>query len=237
MSKLVIISIFFLCISSCSNAQNSKMEDVLSLKNQWILRGKILKQDSANITIQTRDGNTYVFGQKEVSSITKEKAWGGFIYKPKGFASFTELGALVAGKTTINGVTTAAFSFQTVNGYRFSQYAMLGLGVGADLYATQTVLPVFGSFRGDLSTSGNVIPFYFGDAGYGINITENSPNSNSFKGGLLYALGMGLKIPFNRRAGFLLSAGYRYQKTTYLSGNTPTEIVYSRIAIRAGFFL
>jgi hypothetical protein len=144
---------------------------------------------------------------------------------------------LIAGKTTINGVTTAAFSFQTVNGYKFSRAAIAGIGAGADLYATQTILPVFGSFRGDLLKPGSVIPFYFGDAGYGINITQNSDNGTAFKGGFMYAAGLGLKIPFNHNAGFLLSFGYRYQKTSYTYNNTSTEITYNRLAVRAGFFL
>ena len=122
--------------------------------------GKLILRDSTSVRIQTHDGNTYVFTLGEVDKIEREKTWRAFIYRSKGFANFTELGPLIAGKTTIDGVTTAAFSFQTVNGYQFSQYAMLAIGLGADLYATQTVLPVFGSFRGDLSKDGNVIPFF-----------------------------------------------------------------------------
>ena len=114
---------------------------------------------------------------------------------------------------------------------------MAGLGVGADLYATQTIIPIFASFRGDLSGTGGVIPFYFGDMGYGINITQNSSSGESFKGGVMYAAGLGIKIPFARSSGFLLSAGYRYQKTAYNINGVDTEVTYSRLAIRAGFFL
>ena len=237
MIKFVIISLLLSFLHTAVNAQSSKTEDVLYLKNKWVLRGTLTQQDSAGCTLQTRDGNIFVFTKNEIDKVARERAWHGFMYKTTGFANFTELGPLVAGKTTIEGVTTAAFSFQTVNGYKFSQFAMLGIGVGADLYATQTVLPVFTSLRGDLSKSGTVIPFYFGDAGYGINITQKSADANSFKGGLMYALGLGLKIPFNRSAGFLLSAGYRYQKTSYLLNTLPKEVTYNRVAIRAGFFL
>jgi hypothetical protein len=237
MKKIALPSIFFVFILFKASGQSSKKEDVLYLKNKWILRGKILEKNNDIIKIQSRGGNVYVFSNKEIDSIAEEKIWKDFFYIKKGFAHFTELGPLVAGKTTINGVTTAAFSFQTINGYKFSQYAMAGIGVGADLYATQTVLPVFASFRGDLSKNGTIIPFYFGDAGYGINITQNSEDATNFKGGFMYALGLGLKIPFNRSAGFLLSMGYRYQKTSYSMNNSSTDIIYNRLAIRAGFFL
>ena len=37
------------------------------------------------------------------------------------FGHYTEIGALATTRTTPDNVTTAAFSFQMVNGYRFSQ--------------------------------------------------------------------------------------------------------------------
>jgi hypothetical protein len=232
---------FFLLttILLCSNlvAQTGKTEDVVYLKNESVMRGKITERTSERVKIQTIDGNIYVFSMTEVEKITSEKRFGSFQYKNKGFAHFTELGPLIAGKTTIEGVTTAAFSFQTVNGYKFSKPAFLGVGIGADLYATQTIIPVFGSFRGDFSTGGAVIPFYFADAGYGINITQNSNNGTDFKGGITYALGLGAKIPFNRNAGFLISFGYRSQKTSFKQNNSNKEIQYNRLAVKAGFFL
>ena len=236
MIRTTIAFLFFYLIINDACAQSSKIEDVIYLKNQWVLHGNILYQKDS-VAIQTRDGNIFVFPSGDINKIQKEKLWGSFSSKKNGFANFTELGPLIAGKTTINGVTTAAFSFQTVNGYKFSQMAMAGIGVGADLYATQTILPIFGSFRGDFSGSGSVIPFYFADAGYGINITQNADNGTAFKGGFMYAAGIGLKIPFNKNAGFLLSFGYRFQKTSYTYNNTSEEVTYSRLAVRAGFFL
>lgn len=199
--------------------------------------GKIILRSETGVKIQTREGNIYFFKTDEIVRITREEGWSNFVNKKSGFASFTELGPLIAGKPTSDGVTTAAFSFQTINGYKFSQYAFLGLGVGADLYAIQTIIPVFASFRGDILQNGTVIPYYFGNLGYGINITQGSSANSDFKGGIQYALGIGLKIPFNRTAGFLFSLGYNYQKTTYLQQSISKDAVYNRLAVRAGFFL
>ncbi len=229
--------LLLIVVSTEAVAQNGRMEDVIYLKNESVFRGKILDRNEARVKIQANDGNILVFAITEVEKITAEKRFGSYQYKHKGFAHFTELGPLVAGKTTIEGVTTAAFSFQTVNGYKFSKPVFLGLGVGADLYATQTIIPVFGSFRGDISTKGTVIPFYFADAGYGINITQASSAGSKFKGGLTYAVGLGAKIPFSRTAGFLISFGYRSQKTSFSQDNSKKEIQYNRLAVRAGFFL
>ncbi len=218
-------------------SQRAPSEDVLYLKNQWVIRGMILVKTDSLVKIQSLNGNVYVFTLAEIDRMEKQKPWHPFVYKKTGFAHFTELGPLVAGKTSIEGVTTAAFSFQTISGYKFSQAAFMGLGLGADLYATQTIIPVFGSFRGDISAKGSVIPYYFADLGYGINITQRSAAGDNYQGGLLWAAGLGLKIPFNRSAGFLLSAGYRYQQTQYTQAGVRTQVTYNRLAIRAGFFL
>lgn len=178
------------CIVALKNASAQLKDDVIYLKNKNIIRGHIIQKNDSLYTIQTADGSVYNYMQADVEKASQEKAYHNFINKKSGFAHYTELGTLVAGKTTLQGVTTAAFSFQTVNGYKFSQYAMIGFGAGADLYATQTIVPLFASFRGDITSTGNVIPFYFADAGYGANITQKSAASDNFKGGLLYAAGL-----------------------------------------------
>jgi hypothetical protein len=237
MRKILFLGIICFHLNGAIRAQSGKQEDVLYLKNEWVIRGKILVHNESGVKLQTVDGNIFYFKTEEITRITREDKWNSFVNKKNGFASFTELGPLIAGKPTADGVTTAAFSFETVNGYKFSQYAFVGLGVGADLYAIQTIIPVFISFRGDILKHGTVIPYYFGNCGYGINITQSSSASEQFKGGIQYALGIGLKIPFNKNAGFLFSVGYNYQKTSYVQQGVNKDADYNRLAVRAGFFL
>lgn len=220
------------------HAQHGRKEDVLHLKNQWIIRGTIINRRDSSISIRTQIGNVYVFTNDQVLAITKETPWAQQAAPGKGVGFFTELGPLIAGRTTIDGVTTAAFSFQTAGVYAFSRKFMPGIGAGADLYATQTILPFFATLRGDLMpTAEGPVPFYFADLGYGVNITQRSSAGADFRGGLLYAAGLGVKVPFNRRAGFLLSLGYRYQKTSYVQAGAGQEVLYRRLALRAGFYL
>lgn len=219
-------------------AQRERKEDVLHLKNKWIIRGKIIQRSDSATTIRTLDGSVFVFDNGQIAEIAKETPWALQTTREKGFALFTELGPLIAGRTTIDGVTTAAFSFQTAGVYAFTQKLMPGLGAGADLYATQTILPLFFTLRGNLLPHDDgFMPFYFADLGYGVNITQPSASGTAFKGGLLYAAGLGIKVPFNKRAGFLLSLGYRYQKSSYTQANTEKDVIYRRLALRAGFYL
>jgi len=232
----IILLIVLLFSFHSVNAQK-RLDDVLHLSNGGVVRGKLLLDSGLLVRVQTVDGNIWVFGKSDISSISKEASFRTFNIKSKGYGHYTELGPLVAGKTTIDGVTTAAFSFQMVNGYKFNKYLFTGIGAGVDLYATQTIIPVFGSIRGDFSKGGDIIPFYFADAGFGFNITQNSSAGNDFKGGLMYAAGFGAKIPFNRTAGFMLSVGYRFQKTSFTQETGVRNIEYRRLALRAGFWL
>jgi len=239
MTRLLLFSLFVLCTFS-SQAQRPT-EDVLYLKNGWVLRGRLLSDPAApTIKLQTADRNIFAFTRTDVDSLRQEATTppGLQNYKRRGFAHFTELGAL-AGRNTSSSTNTSAFSFQTVNGFKFNQWLYTGLGVGVDLYATQSLLPIFGSVRGDLLSRGTLIPFYFIDAGYGINITgedDTLVQPVTYSGGGLFASGVGLKVLFSNSTSFLISVGYRSQRTTLSRLNTPDEpVTFQRIAVRAGF--
>jgi hypothetical protein len=212
-----------------------KTQDVLRLQNGWQLRGQAT-QTPDSVQIETYGGNVFRVSRGEVMSLTTEPYVApGVRYRMRGFQHFTELGPLATSNRASNGTTTSAFSLQTVNGYKFNQWVFLGLGAGVDLYAVQTFVPVFASLRGDFSRTGVRIPFYFLDAGYGLNATANDLPGQQFEGGLLGAAGLGLKILFQGNTGFLLSLGYRVQQTATITPTGRQEQTFGRIALRAGF--
>ena len=231
-----ILCLNFFCNSV--NAQSrSNTEDVLYLKNGWILRGTMTKMGNDSIGILTGDRNQYIFPGNEVDHITQEKKkWAESDYRNHGFGHFTEVGALAATKNRPDNVTTAAFSFQTINGYRFNPHLFTGIGIAADLYATQTIIPVFASVRGDLMTKGIFIPYYFVESGYGFDITSSS-TSIEYKSGAMFATGIGFKIRFSRVAGFNVNFGYRMQKGAIIESGIQKNYTNNRIALRAGFYL
>lgn len=231
-----LLNLVFLFFVVSSFAQNKK-EDVLYLNNGSVIRGMLLPDSGQLVRIQTLDGSVWVFNRQDFRSIGREKRFRTVYTDTSGFSHYTELGVLASGETTRDGFSTAAFSIQTINGYKIGQYAMLGIGVGLDLYTTQTMLPLFLSFRGDLTKRTAVVPFYFIDAGYGTNLTKDSDNGTHFKGGAMYAAGVGLKLPFSQSGGCLISFGYRYQQSKFNRGADEIDNKYRRLAIRAGFFL
>jgi hypothetical protein len=77
-----------------------------------------------------------------------------------------------------------------------------------------------------------------GQRGFFVNaITQQTETGTAYKGGLRYAAGLGFRIPFSGNAGFLLSFGYRYQKTIVTDNDLPSLAIYRRLALRAGFYL
>lgn len=233
---------FLLLLGAYRAVAQRPTEQVLYLKNGWVLRGQLLTPATSDpLRLQTTDRNEFVFPQSEIDSVRQRlqpPSRLNVAYKARGFGHFTELGAL-AGRNTSSSVNTSAFSFQVVNGYKFNQWLYTGLGVGADLYATQSLVPVFASVRGDFTRRGTILPFYFLDGGYGFNITgqDNTlPQPVTYEGGTLWALGAGVKVLFNNNTGFLVSLGYRTQRTTLTREASPTErVTFERIAVRAGF--
>lgn len=216
------------------HAQDKKHETyVLYLKNGWIIHGGNIVQTDTSIAITTNEGNRFVFKKQEMDSLRVAKS--GYRNEQPGFAHYTEIGALAATKNRPDNVTTAAFSFQTVNGYRFNPHLFSGLGIGIDLYATETYVPIFASLRGNILKNAGFMPFYFADFGYGWNITASTDNIR-YQGGLLMAAGLGFKRAFNERNGFYISAGYRLQQGTITINNVKDKFSNERIAIRAGFY-
>jgi len=235
------VILLLICFSYSAFAQRPT-DDVLYLKNGWVLRGKIISAVADEVVkLRTNDGNIFTFPRPEVSEIRQEPALRNqhIRYRNRGYVNFTELGVLASrNNVTDAGTTTSAFTFHTVNGYKFNQFLYTGLGAGVDLYASQTFIPVFASIRGDFSRKGALIPYYYIDGGWGLNGTTNLPDQKQM-GGLHFATGIGMKVLFNGNAGFLLSVGYYLQETAIetTKDGTSTRVRnnYNRMAIRAGF--
>lgn len=228
---LLVIVFFYSTLALGQTTPNVR----LYLKNGSVVHGKIL-QESPVYRIETYDLSQWIFQPSEVEKMLPHKATNPNIrYRKRGFVHYTELGPLAMSNRASNGVTTSAFSFQTTNGYKFSQWLYTGLGVGADLYAVQTFVPVVLSLRGDFSQKGDKIPFYFLEGGYGFNATSNDVDNLRFGGGSTFAGGIGLKILFNNTTGFVIGAGYRFQRSTVTQLNNETIEDFNRLTLRAGF--
>jgi len=222
------------CLTASCFSQDKRYIQV-HLKNGSVLKGKLLQEQPA-VKIEMFDKSIFSFQPDEIDRIEDVKYVSPNVrYKKKGFVHYTELGPLAMSNRASNGVTTSAFSFQTTNGYKFNQWVYAGLGVGADLYAVQTFVPVVLSMRGDFIQKGDKLPFYFVEAGHGFNATSNDVDSVRFGGGATVAAGIGLKILFSNNTGFVISAGYRFQRSSVQVLGIEKKEDFNRLTLRAGF--
>src|SRR5664279_1135085 len=96
MKNFLLLGILLFVLNAELHAQSGKMEDVVYLKNEWVIRGKIIFRNETGVKIQTGEGNIYYFKTEEIIRATREEGWNNFVYKKSGFSSFTELGPLIA---------------------------------------------------------------------------------------------------------------------------------------------
>ncbi|WP_031527386.1 hypothetical protein [Dyadobacter crusticola] len=234
--KLVFKFLMLLLAAGSYKAFGQEEKQVsVHLKNGSVIRGRLLEAGPA-YRIETYDKSVWVLQKQEVDTLLKEKrANPNVLYKTKGFVHYTELGPLAMSNRASNGVTTSAFSFQTTNGYKFNQWVYTGVGIGADLYAVQTFVPVVLSLRGDLTSKGSKIPFYFLEGGYGFNATSNDVDSVRFGGGATFSAGLGLKLLFSGNTGFVIGAGYRFQRSSVTQTGIEKLEDFNRLTLRAGF--
>ena len=225
------------CIVAINTFAQKINDDVLYLKNGSIYRGRIVEKNEQIIKLETYDKNIYAVQLTDIQEIKSEETLEKptILYKEKGYVHYTELGPLAGSNRASNGVTTSAFSFQTVNGYKFNQYFFTGIGIGADLYAVQTFVPIVLSVRGDFTKKGNKIPFYFVEGGYSLNATSNDVDGIKYQGGNTFAAGLGLKILFNENTGFVIGAGYRFQRSELVEKTNTTIEDFNRLTLRIGF--
>ncbi len=226
-----------LCIITLNTFAQKQNDDVLYLKNGSIYRGKIVERNEQIIKLETYEKNIFAVQMIDIQSIKLEESLKKPViqYKEKGYVHYTELGPLAGSNRASNGVTTSAFSFQTVNGYKFNQYLFAGIGVGADLYAVQTFVPIVLSVKGDFTKKGNKIPFYFVEGGYSLNATSNDVDGIKYQGGNTFAAGLGLKILFNENTGFVIGAGYRFQRSELVEKTKTSIEDFNRLTLRIGF--
>ena len=226
-----------LCIITFNTFAQKQNDDVLYLKNGSIYRGKITDKTDQIIKLETYDRNVFVVQLSDIQEIKQEESFKkpATLYKENGYVHYTELGPLAGSNRASNGVTTSAFSFQTTNGYKFNQYLFTGIGIGADLYAVQTFVPIVLSVRGDLTKKGSKIPFYFVEGGYSLNATSNDVDGIKYQGGNTLAVGLGLKILFQENTGFVIGAGYRFQRSELVEKAKTTIEDFDRLTLRIGF--
>lgn len=236
----------FVLITTAAAAQN--MEDVMYLKNGSIYRGTIIEQvPGESYKIQISGGSVFFVTVPEVQKITKEAVQPQIsAYRPY-HNSETSYGWSHTKRDTSStpaymkkrrffgsvefrpGINSVGIRF--IRGYKFNQFASLGLGVGFDgvymgrgisfgknVYNNRNInnglyIPVYLQLSGDILKK-RVTPYYFLEAGYAFHpqnpFLDKNPTDRSW-GGPTGAAGLGVKFHSKGRVSMAVNLNATYR--------------------------
>ena len=111
------------------------------------------------------------------------------------------------------GATGDNLQLQTINGVSYKTYSV-GLGIGLDYYWERTV-PIFVDLRKNIFSKKQT-PFVYADLGISIpwvkTDKENTWSKSEYENGSYMDIGIGYKIPINKKLFANLSFGYSQKK-------------------------
>ncbi len=229
-----------------------KVDDILTLKNGNSYTGKIVEIIPDSLyKIEILGGNVIAIPYAEVADLYKDKSShprlqyqfdttdGRYqVYTPYSrFYRYRAKGYYMQ----VHLHTVIEFGIDVINGYKFSRYASVGVGVGLHAYilpfpltdavynCTGGYAPVYLHFGGDILRS-RITPYYSLSAGYGIGIRGfhqyrysyigSSGINNSYgstvrlHGGVMGAAGFGVKF-YDRRVYPSIGAHLTVQQASF----------------------
>jgi hypothetical protein len=241
---------------SVSFAQPS-LQDVIHLKDGSIFRGTIIEQyPDSLVKVEITGGNLIVVTSAQLNYIeykmkpgrkasVQEDRDGAKPLKRRGYFNITEMGLMPGTNSNYyynyDPSTSGGFTLQTINGYRFNSHWTAGGGLGLDIIQ-QPLVQVFADARWEILDKKSS-PFIFADAGYGFPISSSPKNTYTeitYKGGVSWGTGIGMRIRFRNDGAFIVSAGYKMVKrseeikASWEPFFTKNDYTFNRLAIRFG---
>lgn len=223
LQKVLLVCLFAL-LPGMVFAQQAPMQDVVYLKDGSVIRGVIIEQvPNESLKIETRDGNVFVYRMDEITKMTKEQA-PNYYYgvrpryeaKPSGYMGMVEAGygIGVGGGSTIGMRYTDRFELDVINGYQFSPYGFIGIGVGFNISTNgENVIsiPLFLHGRVNLMDR-NFSPFIALSLGYNISTSPKEKiDYNTYakwSGGVMVEPTLGMTIRVSNKAAVTFGVGF-----------------------------
>jgi hypothetical protein len=207
--KPILLLILLIAVYS-SHAQNRK-NTCVNLKNGSIIYGKVIENyPDSLIKIQTEGNNIWVFKYSDIdtvitsSTVKTESARPYTVQLQAGFAGF-------GGSYNFN----PGISLLISGSYEFKDRYYIGLTSGAE-YFDIPILPVVLDVKVDFFKR-NLTPFVYLRGGYAFKLISDQVDyyeyKTSYKGGIMYDAGFGVKKRFSSEFALTFSIGYAHRET------------------------
>ncbi len=242
------ISLIALCLIAYTVLLAQKV-DIVKLKNGSVLKGEIVDYtDTDKVVFILTNGERLTFNNKEIKLIKKRKTNKNLEaktsvlqnmkskkIKKKGYYHFTQLSLL--NSISERDEYDLSLGISTHNGYKFTSWLGVGVGIGAMAYDTNNpvTFPLTFEVRGNIPFE-NINPYYAFAIGHSL-------NNQDFDGGLVWSPTLGIVFSSNKKIALTLSASYIEQKASreltdfcwFDCINVVDNEIYRRLAINVGF--
>lgn len=227
-SHYLLLVLCLIGLTFSAQGQNRFPDDIVYLKNGSVIKGTIIEQvPNKSLTLQTQDGNTFVYDLNEVNKLARDINTSH--NKTQGYLGVVDFGyGFGVGEWEVDRIR-----FSVVNGYQFNPYFGMGIGIGFNSYEyqwyNQTIceytLPIFAHFRANLLKT-DVTPFAAVNLGYNIALKED----NLFRG-MLFEPTVGIAIRVSSSNQLTVGVCYALSNATYTNYNNNVHSVGLKIGI------
>lgn len=201
MKRIVsLCSIIVLCAFA---TMGQKLQDVIYMKNDNILRGEIIeRQLNGIVKIRTTDRNILVLNESEIERISKEELVSQSINSYKKFIGIAEFGVMPG----LGSNKLDMEKLSIIGSFQLSPCFSLGAGSGLrDVFSYDMLMPFFVDLRTYLPRE-KLVPYLALGAGYAFNINQDfNPE------GYFINPEFGLMLKVRNRFSIHLGLGYNAQ--------------------------
>jgi len=213
--KKIIITLLLIILSM---AFAKELQDVVRLKNGSVIRGTIVKQiPSKSISIETRDGNLFVYQMDEIEEIAKEEARGSSLSSDRDGKAYGLFNIPYAFGTGDDAGDTYMIGAKIIGGKQINNNFALGIGSGFNYMGATgeghghiIYLPLYADLRINFTTN-ETTPYLFVNPGYGF--VASVTGDGDYSGGFYLNTGLGIRTKINESSDFDFSVSYLLQKT------------------------
>lgn len=224
-------------------------QDEVALGNGSLVKGKVLRNDRDSVIVQCPDGNVYGYKAIEVRKVSigapivvpetpSRKEYVDFSSQQNGWWCAVELnnGALFFPDTERMGdaPVTALSELAFINGYRFSEFIKIGVGVAARfMYPNPelaVVVPVYFDVRGNIISqySRNFAPYWQFDLGYSFD------TGDGYYSGIYLSPTLGMRFG-GWRHNFLVGISYMGQTIRGVGGVSGNSRFANAVCLRLSY--
>ncbi len=262
MRQLLLILILFSWMTSAFGQKGNVLTtDLIVLKDNSRLYGKIVDADNKTYTISIGGepvrlsnkiveyiyhvGDEFFEGDYE-EDVAQDTLLinQGTLFELVPIVNYEKRGWYNIGYGSINfpgAFNEGGVGVENVTGYQFNRYTGLGLGLGFQRldYRTGKIFPVYVQYRGYLFNK-KVSPYYNLDIGFSLPLKDRRSNFTSSSPGTYFYPSVGYKCGSDKSA-FMIDIGWRVANVTYINNNeffsSEEKYFFNNVVLRLGVML